>query len=170
MVVLYIATSLDGFIAKTDGSIDWLENPELHEEGEDYGYAEFIKSIEVTFMGRKTYDQVQGFGEWHYSNQENFIFTTRPGIDPKHGKGVSSIDEVLEVIKEKNCWLIGGESLNTAFLKRDLIDRIILTTLPVFLGEGIPLFKTPIDPAKFRSGKHLIYPRGIAQYYLDRRR
>lgn len=169
MVTLYIATSLDGFIADENGGIDWLENPEMHEEGEDYGYSEFIKGIDVTFMGRKTYDQVQGFGEWHYSEKDNFIFTSRPGINAEHGKAVTSLEEVMDEIKRKNCWLIGGESLNSEFLKMDLIDLIILTTMPVFLGKGIPLFTETMDPSKFSSQKHLMYPKGVAQYYLQRR-
>lgn len=166
MITLYIATSLDGFIADKNGGIDWLENPELHEKGEDYGYGDFIKDIEVTFMGRNTYLQLQGFGEWHYGDKENYIFTSSGKVNPKHGKTVNSLEDILPIIKSKNCWLIGGGRLNDLFLKDNLIDKIILTTMPVLLGKGIPLFRETIPENRFSLEKHQSYPNGVIQYFL----
>ena len=168
MVTLYIATSLDGFIAEENGGLDWLENPKLHAEGEDYGYVDFLKDIEVTLMGRKTYDQVRGFGEWPYSDKENYIFTSTGQVDPKHGKAIKSIDEVLSIISEKNCWLIGGGGLNNEFLKKNLIDKIILTTMPVFLGKGIPLFNSTEGSSNLIYKSHKGFPNGVVQYHFSK--
>ncbi len=168
MVTLYIASSLDGFIADKKGGIDWLENPELHEKDEDYGYSEFIKAIEVTFMGGNTYEQVLGFGEWHYGDLDNYIFTSSLKVESKHGKAIKSLDEVASIIREKNCWLIGGGKLNDEFLRRDLIDKIILNTMPVILGKGIPVFNEEVNLKQFSLLKHRSYPNGVIQYYLSK--
>ncbi|MEQ8358417.1 MAG: dihydrofolate reductase family protein [Cytophagales bacterium] len=168
MVTLYIASSLDGFIADEKGGIDWLENPELHEKDEDYGYGDFIKEIEVTFMGGNTYEQVLGFGVWHYGDLENYIFTSSLKVDSNHGKAIKSVDEVINIIPKKNCWLIGGGRLNDEFLRRGLIDKIILTTIPVFLGKGIPIFNVKVNSNHFSLEKHRSYPNGVIQYYLSK--
>lgn len=144
--MLYIATFIDGYIARTDGSIDWLEDPRYALENEDYGYYDFIKSIDTTLMGNKTYQQVLGFNvPFPYPDTSNYVFTKIPvNKRDEYVEFVSGdIIEFTQNLKQmegKDIWLIGGGQLNSAFLDNELIDEIILNIIPVTLGEGIPLF------------------------------
>jgi dihydrofolate reductase len=145
-VQLYIATSLDGYIARPDGNLDWLEsfpNPDLL----DYGYMDFIKQIGTVIMGRKTYSWViDGGQEWPYTEQDTYVVTRNQGLELKIPKGKAFSGDLSELIKslrttaEKDIWLVGGGELNTLFLNQDLIDKMIITVIPVIIGEGIPLF------------------------------
>lgn len=145
-IILYIAASIDGFIAREDGSVDWLEdlpNPNKL----DYGYAGFIDGIDTVVMGRKTYEEVLGFDVgWPYADCRSFILTSREDYKVKtentevlHQLDPSSIDK-LKARSQKNIWLVGGGQVITEFLNRSLIDEMILFIMPVLLGRGIPLF------------------------------
>jgi len=141
-VVLYIAASVDGFIAKNDGSIDWLE---ADVDFGDIGFEEFTKTIDTVLMGRKTYEQILNFEEWHYKEQDCHLFSRSPveirsprtfAVSKKPGEFVNG----LKIRPGKDIWLLGGGDLNHAFLNEDLIDEIMLFIQPVFLGCGIGLF------------------------------
>ncbi len=145
-VVLYIACSLDGFIARPDGNIDWL-NSLPNPEGIDHGYADFYSSIGATVMGRKTYQEVLGFGVgWPYEGTDSYIVTrdsdfrpSSPGTFPVL-KDLPGLVQRLKSNLHKDIWLVGGGQLITSFLNQDLIDRTIITYIPLVIGEGIPLF------------------------------
>jgi dihydrofolate reductase len=114
-VTLYIASSVDGYIARKDGSIDWLPPPVTDET--DYGYAEFYSSIDAVLMGSRTYEQVLAFGDWPYVDRPAHVFTTRllsrpPGADVKFWNILpSDIVEYLENTGMKHAWLVGGSTL-----------------------------------------------------------
>jgi dihydrofolate reductase len=144
--VLYIATTLDGKIARNDGSLDWLSdfpNPKQI----DYGYADFLSTIGTTIMGKKTYHEILGFGvEWPYQNIKSYVATrdknfktTTPDTFPLLSNIVDFITE-LKTKSEKDIWLIGGGQLITFFLDNDLLDKMVLTIIPTIIGEGISLF------------------------------
>jgi dihydrofolate reductase len=141
-IVLFIATTLDGYIARPDGSLDWLTegNDDL-----DFGYDEFLESIDTTIMGSNTYQQVLGFGEFPYKNKVNYIFSKNSIFEENEYIKIVS-DNQLELIRDlkkdegKDIWLIGGSVINSLLLENDLIDKIILFIKSVALGEGIPLF------------------------------
>ncbi|WP_417610827.1 dihydrofolate reductase family protein [Owenweeksia hongkongensis] len=142
-ISLYIAASLDGYIAKPDGDIKWLvdfPNPEK----DDFGYNHFIKEVETTLMGGATFRQIADFEEWPYPDKENFVLTRQKGEESSLVTFVTSdvVDFVKELRKKKGglIWLIGGGSINTIFMQNDLVDEIILTVVPIVLGDGIPLF------------------------------
>lgn len=146
-IILYIAASLDGYIATTDHSIAWLnelENP----EGNDYGYHDFISSVDVLVMGRKTYDIVRGFDmEWPYKDQKSYILTSKKELSPDtpNTEALSGdLKENLNRLKatggQKDIWLVGGGQTILALLKQQAIDEIMLFTAPILLGSGIPLF------------------------------
>jgi len=145
-VILYITASLDGFIAKANGNIDWLTqwpNP----SNLDYGYADLLKKIGCIVMGRKTYDEVLGFGiDWPYAEFETFVVTNNANLKvstPNTQLVTSDINETISKLKqqsEKDIWLVGGGQLVTSFINENLIDKIILTIVPIILGEGISLF------------------------------
>ncbi|MDX5428819.1 MAG: dihydrofolate reductase family protein [Bacteroidota bacterium] len=143
-VILYIATSLDGKIAKADGSVEWLENIP-NPEKIDHGYSEFLAEVDTVLMGYNTYEQVKSFGEWPYPDTSNYVFTRKEDMDDTEEVTFIESDPV-EFIRElkglpgKNIWLVGGGKLNHYFLKNHLIDQIRLFVMPVALGTGIGLF------------------------------
>jgi dihydrofolate reductase len=142
---LYIACSLDGFIAREDGSIDWLLEYENNTKP-DYGYSEFYASIGTVLMGRKTYEQVLGFEKWLYGDKKVYVFTRQkePLRREENVEFISGdIVEFVSQLKEKaeqDLWLVGGSQLIKEFLKGDLIQDFIIFIVPIILGSGIPLF------------------------------
>jgi dihydrofolate reductase len=144
-VKLYIACSLDGFIAREDGNIDWLTKYENSPET-DYGYSEFYASIGTVLMGRKTYEQVMGFGVWPYGEKKTYVFTRQkePLRREKNVEFVSGdAGEFVRRLKEntdEDIWLVGGSQLIKTFLEEDLVQDLIVFVVPVILGSGIPLF------------------------------
>lgn len=143
--IVYIATSLDGFIADQDGGLDWLNsipNPDQN----DYGWAAFNDRIDAILMGRKTFETVLSFGEWPYTKPVHVMSTTLESL-PEHLTGQATLHrgplaEVMETLSQDgvgNLYVDGG-SLIRSCLREDLIDEMIITRVPILLGSGIPLF------------------------------
>ncbi len=141
---LYIASSIDGYIAKPDGSVDWLEdfpNPDQP----DMGYFDFIKDVDTLLFGAKTYRQVLTFGEWPYEGKESFVFSRNP-VAAHDDKATFISGDIVHFVNDlktkpgKTIWLVGGGEINSLLLNNDLIDEIILTLVPMVLGNGVPLF------------------------------
>jgi dihydrofolate reductase len=146
-IIVSIATSADGFIARKDGGIDWLERP--RPKG-DYGMGDFWKSIDTILWGRKTYELVLKFEKEGkaspdmWSGVKNYAFSRHP---PR--KVIPGFEFVKEPIKEfaqrlraekgKHIWMMGGGGLIASFLDEGEIDEFIISVIPVFIGEGIPL-------------------------------
>ncbi|MDD3406229.1 MAG: dihydrofolate reductase family protein [Paludibacteraceae bacterium] len=145
-VILYIATSLDGFIARPDGNLDWLTSVPNPQTG-DYGYADLLNSIGTTIMGRKTYNEIIGFGvDWPYPELNSFVVTTNKDLKIQ-SPGTYTLTENLKDFvtdlkkkTEKDIWLIGGGQLITTFINEGLLDKMIITIIPKIIGEGLPLF------------------------------
>ncbi len=149
-IILYIASSIDGFIADKDGAVDWLEsipNPEKT----DYGYAEFFDSIDTTIMGYSTYAQLI---EWDipfpYKGKDNYVITSRSNpVQSEHVKFLSTdIIDTIKKIKQKpgkDIWLIGGSKINALLLQQGLIDQMRLFHMPIVLNDGIELFHQSIN-------------------------
>lgn len=144
--VLYIATSLDGFIARPDGNIDWLTSIPSPQEG-DYGYAELLNSIGTTIMGRKTYEKIIGFGvDWPYIGLDSYVLTSDKALKIQSPETYLLTENIKDFITEiktktnKDIWLIGGGQLIRSFINEGLLDKMIITVIPKIIGEGIPLF------------------------------
>lgn len=142
---LYIATSLNGKIASSDGGVDWLEsipNPEKT----DYGYAAFFDSIDTTIQGYNTYNQVINWDiGFPYKGKKNYVLTKKQNI--KNTEFVEFITENhidfiknLKVQRGGNIWLIGGGQANTLILNAGLLDEIQVFVMPIILSGGIDLF------------------------------
>jgi dihydrofolate reductase len=139
---VYIATSLDGFIARKDGSIDWLHSIESP-PGEDYGFAEFISGIDAIVMGRGTFETVLGFGgAWPYPKPVYVLSGT---------------------------YVDGGKTIQ-GFLREDLIDRLIVTKIPILLGEGIPLFGPIGRDLAWTHVRTTTFANGLVKSEYGRRR
>ena len=157
MNYIYIAQSLDGFIATADGGIEWLEavpNP----EGSDFGYSEFISKIDALLMGRNTFEKVLSFGEWSYTIPVYVLSNTLTTI-PEELEGKvflinGKLEDVISQLSSKgmnNLYIDGGQVISS-FLKEDLIDEMIITTVPVLLGSGLSLFG---DTGAMKNFSHL---------------
>ena len=147
-IIVYIAASADGFIARTDGSVDWLDRP--RPKG-NYGMGAFYKSIDTILWGRKTCDMVLDFqkkkvsGSAFDTNVKNYVFTRRPVQSPAPA-GVEFVNEPirtfttrLQAKKGKDIWMMGGAGIIGSFLDAGEIDEFLISVIPTFIGEGIPL-------------------------------
>jgi dihydrofolate reductase len=147
-VVLYIAQSLDGYIAKNDDSLDWL----MRVDGEgDNGYADFLVSVDTILIGRKTYDQILilAKGKFPYPNKSCFVFSRSEKEDTEFVKfineDVRSFTKKLKNEEGKDIWVVGGGELISPLIKERLIDELIITIAPTLIGKGVPLFREAED-------------------------
>lgn len=169
-VKLYIAISLDGKIADKNGSVDWLEKvPNPNQD--DYGYNDFIKSIDTTIMGNSTYKQVLSFpGPFPYSDFKNYVLTRDKTLTSDEYATFITADmgQIIKELKKtegKDIWVIGGGQVNTEIHDLGLIDEYMIFVMPIILGEGIPLFGghplmtnlSLIDTKQYASGVTLIH-------------
>lgn len=147
-VSVYIATSLDGFIARSDGALDWLNEADTTvPEGEDCGFQAFMDSVDMLIMGRKTYEQVLSFGHWPYGKTPVVVLSRNsisfpPSLPDNVTHSSESPQELLERLSSegvKHVYVDGGNTIQW-FLSEGLIDEITVTVIPVILGDGIPLF------------------------------
>ncbi|PZM83866.1 MAG: dihydrofolate reductase [Candidatus Margulisiibacteriota bacterium] len=165
-VILYIASSLDGYIARENGDVDWLYTDQ------DYGYLEFIDSIDIVIMGRVTYEQVLGFGEFPYKQKRCFVFSPdAPGKRDNVEFVNERVEDFITRIKPEshlNIWLIGGSNLLNQFVQYNLIDEYIVSVHPILLGNGIPLFEKRHKEIPLQFTKCISYSSGLAQLYYTR--
>ena len=165
-VSVYIATSLDGFIARKNGDIDWLTGGE---GGEDYGYAEFMSDIDHIVMGRNTYEKVLTFDGWHY-DKKVIVLTSRdltipPDLSDKVEALYLSPGELLkemDIRGAKHIYLDGGVTIQR-FLLEGLVDEMTITTIPILIGEGLSLFGKLEEDVKLELIKSESFNNGFVQ-------
>ncbi len=157
-VILGLGISIDGYIARLNGEVDFLFMPK------DYSMASFFATIDTAIMGRKTLDAAGG--SFSGSPMTAYVFS-RSKPPGKHG-GVSFTDKspatfIRELRKHpgKNIWLMGGGELARDFLKADLVDELYLGVVPVLLGEGIPLFPSKFPQRDFSLVENKTYSKGL---------
>ncbi|WP_407049610.1 dihydrofolate reductase family protein [Methyloraptor flagellatus] len=140
-VIVYIAQSVDGFIADRTGGIDFLKPY----EGWDFGYDAFYRGVDAVVMGRKTYQHCRTFPEWPYHGRAVIVMTKGPPLD---GDGLAVFDDRtpreivtdLEYAGKRRIWLAGGGGPIRAFLDAGLVKRLILFQIPILLGAGATLW------------------------------
>lgn len=169
---VFIATSLDGFIARPDDGLDWLPM----DGGEPHGYAEFIATVDAIVMGRRTFEIVRGFDSWPYGPTPVIVLTTRPaalrapdGVACEFMSGSpGQIVARLEQRGMKHLYIDGGVTIQR-FLAAGLIQRLIITRIPVLLGSGIPLFGPLPHDVRLRHIATRSFPSGPVQseYVID---
>lgn len=176
MVSVYIATSIDGFIAGPDGSLDWLEsvpNP----EGSDYGFAAFMETVDALLMGRRTFETVCGFdGDWPYDKPVFVLSSTLTSV-PEHLRGrveivPGPVAQALQHMQGKghrHVYVDGGMVIQGC-LAEDLVDEMILFTMPVLLGGGTPLFASLDGMRHFELLDSEVLARAITRTHYRRRR
>lgn len=173
---VFIATSLDGFIADSDGGIDWLheiDNPDQL----DMGYAEFMQDMDALLMGRKTYDTVRSFDmDWPYSKPVFVLSKSIKEVPPDLNKRVFIVNgkliDVLTQIHERgyqHLYIDGGQTIQN-FLSEDLIDRMVITRIPTLLGSGVSLFGELRKRLDFECVKSEIFLNSVVQNTFVRKR
>ncbi len=174
--LVFIASSLDGYIADKDGGLDWLEsipNP----DNLDLGYIDFIKGIDAIVMGRRTFEKVCSFDcDWPYDRPVFVLSRTLESLPTEYEGKVEllggSPSEVLKSIHGKgyaDLYIDGGVALQ-GFLEEDLIDEMIITVLPILLGDGIPLFGKLSQTMAFEHIKTEILLDEMVQSHYRRKR
>lgn len=168
---IYIAVSLDGFVATSDGGVGWLDEY----QSEDYGYDEFASAIGTIVMGRATFDQVLGFGDWPYEGKRSIVVTSQPlpqlPIDTETYSGdIKSLIGMIENQDGGGVWVMGGATLIRAFLELDAIDMMELFIMPRLLGSGVRLFDYLSRELHLTLAAAHPYPSGVVKLTYTLRR
>jgi dihydrofolate reductase len=172
---LFIAMSLDGYIAKPNDDLSFLKSVE--KEGEDYGYSEFTDTIDTLIVGRKTYDYVlREIGPSHYDNGQRDVYVITKTERPQTGRttfytgGITKLVQRLKSEKGKNIYCDGGAEVVNELLKNDLIDDFIISVIPILVGNGTRLFKDgrPEQILEFITAK--TFETGLTQLHYKRKR
>lgn len=168
---VFIAATLDGFIARPDGAIDFLEP--FMTPGEDYGYGAFAAAIDTHLVGRATYETVLGFPEWPYAGKRVAVWSRRGGT-PRSGEvfvsgSPAEVAARLHADGARRVYVDGGATIS-AFLAADLVDDLTVSVLPRLLGDGRRLFVPPIADLGLELLGATPYPSGLVQLRYRRPR
>ena len=172
---IFIATSLDGYIAKPNDDLDFLKLVE--KEGEDYGYAEFTANIDTIIIGRKTYDYVLNkIGNSHYDDGVKNVYVITRKERPSVGRVTFYTGNLIELVKTlktaegKSIYCDGGAEIINELLKNDLIDEFIISIIPVFVGSGTRLFKDNRPEQLLELVNTKTFDTGLTQLHYRRKK
>jgi dihydrofolate reductase len=162
---VFVGTSVDGFIARPNGDLDFLPVG----GGEPHGYDEFIASVDTIVIGRKTFETVLGFESWPYGEKRVVVLSSRPlalstarGRVEQMGGSPAEICSRLESSGARHVYVDGGVTIQ-GFLRAGLIQRLVITRVPVLIGEGIPLFGSLPEDIQLQHVSTRQYPSGLVQ-------
>ena len=162
---VFVGTSLDGFMARSDGTLDFLPPG----GGEPHGYEEFIASVDALVIGRKTYETVLGFPTWPYGQKPIFVLSTRPLAPAPEAAVVEHLSGPLAAIPSqlaargiRHVYVDGGITIQ-GFLRAGLIQRLVITRVPVLIGTGIPLFGPTTRDIRLKHIATRQYASGLVQ-------
>lgn len=171
-VTLYVALSIDGYLAGTNDEPDWLPVPN---PDNDFGYAELLRTIDTCLMGRRTFDVVVAMNEPVLnSGTTNYVFTARPGAS-RYDNVQFVADDLVQVVKNlkqrdgKGIWLEGGGALARPLPEAGLVDELRLFFIPVLLGDGIPLFQKMDGPLAWMLRETKVHPGGVVEVRYGKR-
>lgn len=162
---VYIATSLDGFIARQNGTIDWLES--VQSADEDYGYKRFFATVDALVLGRKTYDTVLGFGMWPYEEKRCVVITSDTSRVSRYGEEffsgeLSMLLGRLGTDGVERVYVDGGTIIGQA-LRANLVDELTISVIPILLGEGTPLAPELGRDVPLQLTGHRAFESGLVQ-------
>jgi len=158
----FVASSLDGFIARVDGGIDWLFTDA------DYGYTEFYASVDALVLGRATFDLAMSFPEYPYPGKQAYVFSSTRKESPRPDVRFVAEDPVgfvrrLKSEPGKKIWLVGGSRLAAPLLAAEEVDELVVSIHPVTIGRGVPLFPAREGESRWRLVSSASFPSGLAQ-------
>ncbi|MDA0987820.1 MAG: dihydrofolate reductase [Chloroflexi bacterium] len=163
---VYIAVSVDGCVASADGGVAWLES--FHDE-EGYGYNDFLQQMDAIVIGRTTFDQVLGFGDWPYPGKDTYVLTSRSIENPPPQTtawqaGASKLIEHLRGMSmQGDVWLLGGSKSIRAFRDLNAVDAYEIYVMPLPRSSGIPLFESSDTTTTLRLTDHHVFPDGVVR-------
>jgi len=162
---VFVGTSVDGFIARANGDFDFLPAG----GGEPHGYAEFMETVDALIIGRKTYETVLAFETWPYSEKPVFVLSSQPIAPAPVGAVVEHLSgEPTKIVSEldargiKHVYVDGGITIQR-FLRAGVIQRLIITRVPVLIGDGVPLFGSLPGDVRLEHVATRHYPSGLVQ-------
>lgn len=170
-IILYIAMSLDGFIAKSDGDISFLS--QVEKDGEDYGYSSFTETVDTVILGRKTYEKVLSMGfDLPYGERNIYVLTRNPHPATEKITFYSgSLSELIASLKSqtgKHIYCDGGAEIVNLFLQENLLEELIISVIPVLLGDGIRLFGKSFPKQKLQLVNCSSFEKGLVQLHYIR--
>lgn len=170
-VILYIATSLDGYIAKSNDDLSFLSIVE--QEGQDYGYADFVKTVDAVIVGRKTYEKVISMGfDFPHADKDVYIITRTPrqnvGSVKFYTGDLKTLIDKLKSENGKNIFCDGGAEIVHELLKENLIDEFIISVIPIIVGNGTKLFKDGRPELKLELVSTKQFDKGLTQLHYKR--
>lgn len=166
-IKLYIAASIDGYIARSDGDLDWLTKYPINPET-NYGHDDFYKSIDTVIMGGQTYRDILNMDfVWPYKDKTTYV-VTRNSMGTKeniHFITENVIENISYLRNEsgKDIWLVGGGKITAMLLNENMVDEMIITTIPVILGNGIALFPEQPKESQWELQSNISYKNGVVQ-------
>lgn len=171
-VVLFIAMSVDGYIAKEEDNIDFLSIVER--PGEDYGYADLNRTVDTVIWGRKTYDKVLTLStDFHHKDKKVYVWSkSRSGKDAHVEYFNGPIKSLIAQLQEqpgKDIYCDGGGELVYELLKESLIDRMIISVIPHLVGKGVRLFKNGRPEQALTLTRSMTFPSGLVQLWYEKR-
>ena len=169
---VYIASSLDGYIARNDGELDWITGHENGDADEDFGYKNFMDSIDVIVMGRNTYEKILSFDFWPYSDKHVVVLSSgNPEIPVALRKGITIKNDPPKKIVEslskegfEHGYIDGGITIQS-FLNAGLLDELIITRIPVLIGSGVPMFGELKQDIHLNHVKTTTFSNGFVQHH-----
>lgn len=172
-LVIFIATSLDGYIAKPNDDLSFLKSVE--KEGEDYGYAEFMDNIDTIILGRKTFDYVvREIGSSHYDNGQRDVYVITRTERPSVGRTTFYTGKLTELVQRlksgsgNNIYCDGGAEIINELLQHDLIDEFTISIIPVLVGNGTRLFKDNRPEQHLEFVSAISFETGLTQLHYRR--
>lgn len=171
-VILYIAMSLDGYIANDNNDISFLSV--VDSPPEDYGYSDFIKTVDTVIIGRKTYEKVLTFGvDFPHRDRKCYVLSrSKKGRDENVEFYNGDIGELIANIRKAsglNIFIDGGAELVFELMKQNLIDKFIVSVIPTFIGGGISLFKSGRPEQSLRLIRSVTFPTGLVQLWYEKK-
>ncbi|WP_197284338.1 dihydrofolate reductase family protein [Bacillus sp. CHD6a] len=165
-VIVYIAQSVDGYIAKKDDDIGWLSMVDT--PGEDYGYVAFVESVDTVIMGRRTYEKVLSFGvEFPHKERKTYVLSNSQKGSDNHVEYYSGdVKELIDNIRSTDgghLFVDGGAEVIKEFASQDLIDEYVISTIPILIGNGIRLFKETEQENKLKLLESKSFSSGLVQ-------
>ena len=170
---VYIATSLDGYIARPDDDLDWLSQVEM--PGEDYGYARFIEQVDTVILGRRTYEKVLSMGvAFPHQDKKVYVLTRTPRAPEGNIQFYNGeLPQLIAGIREKegkHIFCDGGAEVVNLLMQAGLVDEWIISYIPVFLGNGIRLFQDGRPETSLRLISCRSFPSGLVQVHYGKKR
>jgi len=166
----FIATSFDGFIARLNGKLDWLNEAAGEDKSEDYGYQQFVASVDCIVLGRNSFEKVAAFSQWPYEKTPVIVLSRHlksipPALEDKASLFSGEVELLAVELQSrgfKRVYVDGGATIQS-FIRAELLDDITVTQIPVLLGKGIPLFAEVAKDVKLKLLRSQAYASGFVQ-------